>query len=296
MGSRTAGSDASAPAAGAPARDGLGARTIRDFGEQWSFDGANDGFYGSLELLADALGPLLDPAEFAGARVGDVGSGAGRIVRMLLAAGASHVVAVEPSQGVEVLRRNVAGFGGRVEVIHGPGESLPAGRDLDFVTAIGVLPFVPRPEPLLRAARAALRPGGRLVVWVYSAEGNRLYRAFLGALRRVTPHLPHAVLVGLSSALNVALDVYIAACRWLPLPLRDYVRRVLARVSREKRRLTIYDQLNPSYVRFHRRDELVTLLEDCGFADVRVHDRHGYSLTAVATRPPEAPGAGGERG
>lgn len=292
MESRTAGSDVSA-AAGA---DPLGARTIRDFGEQWAFHGSNDGFYGSLELLADALGPLLDPAAFAGTRVADVGSGAGRIVRMLLAAGAAHVVAVEPSEGVAVLRRNVAEFGERVEVLHTPGERLPAGRDLDFVTVIGVIPFVPEPEPLLRAAHAALRPGGRVVVWAYGADGNRLYRALLAALRSVTPHLPHAVLLGLATALNALLDIYIVACRWLPLPLRDYMRRVLARVSREKRRLTIYDQLNPSYVRFHRRDELVGLLERCGFADVRVHDRHGYSLTAIATRPGEDPRSAADAG
>jgi len=296
MESRTAGSGVPA-AAGA---DPLGARTIRDFGEQWAFHGANDGFYGSLELFADALGPLLDPADFAGTRVADVGSGAGRVVRMLLAAGAAHVVALEPSDGVAVLRRNVAEFGGRVEVLHAPGEQLPAGRELDFVTAIGVLPFVPDPEPLLRAARAALRPGGRVVVWAYSADGNRLYRGLLAVLRSLTPHLPHAALLGLATVLNALLDVYIVACRWLPLPLRDYMRRVLARVSREKRRLTIYDQLNPSYVRFFRRDELVGLLERCGFADVRVHDRHGYSFTAVATRPGGATraavGAGADAG
>ena len=273
----------------------LGDRTIRDFGDQWSFDDANQGFYGSLELLADALGPLLAPTAFAGARVADVGSGTGRIVAMLLRAGAEHVTAVEPSRGVEALRRNVAAFGERVSVIHGPGEALPPDLALDYVTSIGVLPFVPDPAPLLRAAHAALRPGGRLVVWLYSAEGNRLYRALLGTLRRVTPHLPHVLLSGLASALNLALDVYLFACRFLPLPLRDYMRNVLARTSRDKRKLTIYDQLNPSYVRFDRRADVVEMLESAGFVDVRLHDRHGYSWTALATRPDPAAVIGSER-
>jgi SAM-dependent methyltransferase len=143
--------------------DERAARTLRDFGEQWALDGENDGFYGSLDLLRDALGPLLELSEFRGARIAGVGSGAGRIVRMLLDAGAAHVTALEPSAGVEVLRRNTAEQGERVRVLHMSGEALPPGLELDFVTAIGVLPFVPDPEPLLRAARAALRPGGRIV-------------------------------------------------------------------------------------------------------------------------------------
>jgi SAM-dependent methyltransferase len=263
----------------------LGERTVRDFGDQWTADGGNEGFYGSLDLLADKLGELLSPSDFAGTRVADIGSGAGRIVRMLLAAGAKHVTAVEPSQGVEVLRRNVREFGDRVRVVHGPGEALPADLGADFVTAIGVIQFIPDPLPVLRAVRAALRPGGRAVIWVYSAEGNRLYRGALGALRLVTPHLPHFVLSALATVLTVALDIYTIACRWLPLPLRDYLLTVLSKCTFSKRKYTIYDQLNPTYVRFYRRDELIELLERGGFCDVRVQGRHGYSWTAVAVNP-----------
>jgi SAM-dependent methyltransferase len=272
----------------APASDDvgrkLGERTIRDFGEQWTADPGNQGFYGSLELFSDALGPLLRPADFAGARVADLGSGVGRIVRMLMAAGATHVTALEPSQGVQALRRNVAEFGDRVRVLHAPGEALPADLGLDFVTAIGVIQFIPDPGPVLRAARAALRPGGRLVVWVYSAEGNRFYHVLVGALRAVTTRLPHAALDALCTALTVALDVYTLVCRVLPLPLRDYLLNVLSKCTFEKRKYTIYDQLNPTYVRYYTRIELVALLEDCGFDDVHVHDRRGYSWTAVARR------------
>jgi SAM-dependent methyltransferase len=263
----------------------LGERTIRDFGDQWAADPDNEGFYGSLELFSDALGSLLRTEDFAGARVGDIGSGVGRIARMLLAAGAEHVTAVEPSRGVEALRRNLAEFAGRVEVLHGPGEVLPPGLELDFVTAIGVIQFIPDPAPVLHAARAALRPGGRIVVWVYSAEGNRCYHAVMRVLRWLTPHLPHALLDALSGLLTALLDVYTFFCRYLPLPMRDYLVNVLSKCSWQKRKYTVYDQLNPSYVRYYTRAELVALLERCGFEDVRVHDRRGYSWTAVAAKP-----------
>jgi SAM-dependent methyltransferase len=264
-------------------------RTIRDFGDQWSHYADNEGYYGSLELLRDVLGPLLPLEALRGARVAEVGSGAGRIVRMLLDAGAAQVVAVEPSAGVEALRANTRDVAGRVEILHAAGEALPAGLGLDYVFAIGVLPFVRDPLPLLRAARQALRPGGRLVVWVYGVEGNRLYLGLLRGLRVFTTRLPHAALDALCGLLNRLLDLYIALCRWLPLPLRSYVRGTLARVSRAKRHLTIYDQLNPSFVHFYRGAELRALLEWAGFGDVRLHHRRGYSWTALALRDAPAP-------
>lgn len=260
-------------------------RTIRDFGEQWSHYGDNDGYYASLELLQDMFGPLLATAELRGARVADIGSGTGRIVRMLLDAGAAHVLAVEPSEGVEILRRNLRDVADRVEILHAPGAAVPAGRGLDFVVSIGVIQFIPDPLPTLTAAREALRPRGRLVIWVYGLEGNRPYVALVQGLRAVTTRLPHAALAGLCRFLTVLVDGYILACRWLPLPMRNYMRNTLARVSREKRTLTIYDQLNPSYAKYYREREVRDLLERAGFSDVRLHHRRGYSWTAVGTRP-----------
>jgi SAM-dependent methyltransferase len=260
-------------------------RTIRDFGDQWSHYGSNEGFYGSVELLQDMFGPLVALEELKGARVVDIGSGAGRIVRMLLDAGVERVIAVEPSAGVDVLRENTRDVADRVEIIHGPGEDTPAGRELDFAVSIGVIQFIRDPLPTLEAAREALRPGGKLVIWVYGREGNELYVAVVQALRAVTTRLPHFGLAAVCNALTLLVDAYIFACRWLPLPMRDYMRNTLSRVSREHRKLTIYDQLNPSYAKYYRREEVREMLERAGFRDVRLHHRRGYSWTAVGARP-----------
>jgi len=260
-------------------------RTIRDFGDQWSHYGDNDGFYGSLELLQDMFGPLLGVDELRGARVADVGSGTGRIVRMLLEAGAEHVLAVEPSAGVEALRENLRDVADRVEVLHAPGDALPAGRGLDYVVSIGVIQFIRDPQPTLVAAREALRPGGKLLIWVYGKEGNRLYVGVVRALRGITTRLPHFALAAFCNVLALLLDGYIFACRVLPLPMADYMLNTLSRVSRRKRKLTIYDQLNPTYAKYYLGDEVRRMLEQAGFCDVRLHDRRGYSWTASAVRP-----------
>ena len=81
-------------------------RTIDDFGDQWTRYTENDGYYGSSELLSDIFGPLLSQEELKGKSVAEIGSGTGRIVQMLLAAGATHVTALEPSRAMVVLREN----------------------------------------------------------------------------------------------------------------------------------------------------------------------------------------------
>jgi len=263
----------------------LKVQTIQDFGEQWTAFRDNPGYYGSSELLADLLGPLLRAEAVKGARVADIGSGTGRIVNMLLDCGATHVYALEPSAAMDVLKENTVSRRQNVTYLQGAGESLPPALDLDVIVSIGVLHHIPDPAPVLRAAFGALKPGGILVVWLYGREGNHTYLRVIEPLRRVTTKIPHRVLVGISAAMGWCLDGYIAACRVLPLPMRAYMREVLAKFPRRIRRLTIYDQLNPAYAKYYTRDEALALLADQGFVEVNAYHRHGYSWTVAGRRP-----------
>ncbi len=266
-------------------RDSIGDRTIRDFGEQWVHYGDNAGFYGSTELFADIIGPLLALSDLRGLRIAEIGSGAGRIVAMMLDAGAAHVLAVEPSDGHVVAQRNLARYGGRVSFLHGRGEDLLPDRSFDLVVSIGVLQFIPDPRPVVAAAFAALKPGGRFLVWLYAKEGTALYRGFLACLRTFATLLPHAALATLVRIIDVPLSLYIALCRVVPLPLHDYVRNVLSRFTPQKRRLVIYDQLNPTHSRYYSRAGAEQLLTDAGFVDVRLHHRRRYSWTVIGRKP-----------
>jgi SAM-dependent methyltransferase len=269
----------------APSSPGLEERTIRDFGEQWTHYGDNEGFYGSPELLADIVAPFLSPTDFRDKRVAEIGSGTGRIAAMILASGAAHVLAVEPSAGHFVAQQNLARYGGRVSFLHARGTDIPPDPPFDIIVSVGVLQFIPDPKPTIDAAFAALRPGGRFLVWLYAREGTGLYRAVLYPLRTVGRLVPHGALAALVRGIDVPLTVYMRLCRVLPLPLRDYLANVLGRFSAEKRRLVIYDQLNPTRVHYHSRAEAERLLTDSGFVDVRLHHRRRYSWSVVGRRP-----------
>ena len=268
----------------------LAARTIDDFGDQWLRYTDNEGYYGDIEMLADILGPLLPISALQGARVAEIGSGTGRIVQMLLRAGVAHVTAIEPSAAFAVLRERLAGEN-RVTLVHGVGTEISRERNLDFVLSIGVIHHIPEPDPVLRAAYQALRPGGSLVIWVYGSEGGGSVLRLIKALRRVTTHLPHWILAPISHVLTFFLDLYIVACRaGLRLPLRDYVLNVVGRFPRSKRYLVVYDQLKPAFSKYYAADEVRALIQRAGFSDVQLHLRHGYSWTAIGTKPPAASG------
>jgi hypothetical protein len=55
-------------------------------------------------------------------------------------------------------------------------------------------------------------------------------------------------------------------------------------MSPHKRRLAIYDQLNPAYAKYYTREEAAALLAAAGFVDIRLHHRHGYSWSVIGTK------------
>ena len=104
-------------------------------------------------------------------------------------------------------------------------------------------------------------------------------------LRSLTTRLPDWALRGISRILNLAADIYVLACRYVPLPLSGYVREVFGKLERRRRYEVIFDQLNPAYAKYYRKEEAHLLFERAGFVDIQLHHRHGYSWTVVGRRP-----------
>ena len=263
----------------------LQARTIADFGEQWTAFPETDGFFGSVELFDDFLGPLVRAADVAGRRVCEIGAGTGRFVNVLVASGAAHVIAIEPSAAFDVLRSATSPHGDRVACLKLTGDRLPPTGDLDYVFSIGVLHHIPDPGPVVAAAYAALRPGGTIAIWLYGREGNAAYLAVAMLLWRASRRLPHRALRSLVGALYPAVWCYMTLCRWVSLPLAEYMRRVMVPLTPAKRRVVIYDQLNPAYAKYYTREEACDLIARAGFVDIRAHHRHGMSWTVVGSKP-----------
>lgn len=261
-------------------------KTIADFGEQWSRYTDNSGFYGSEDLFRDIVEPLIHVNEFKGHSVLDIGSGTGRIVGMLLKAGAGKVTGVEPSPAFDALTREF-GNDPRVELINTSGDCLPTESQYDLALSIGVLHHIPDPKPVVDAVMQSLQPGGRFIIWLYGWEGNELYISVFSKIRHLTTRIPHFLLVGVVWLLYAAYRAYAFVAKFLNVPMRDYVLNVIGQMAPDKQRLVIYDQLNPCYAKYYKKAEAEALLADSGFVNVQLFHRHGYSWTVVGQKPAE---------
>ncbi len=260
-------------------------RTIADFGEQFSHYQCDAGYYGSSQCLLDILGPFNDEIKIAGKSTADVGSGTGRIVKMLLDLGAESVLAIEPSSSFQYLEQNIKSD--RLQLLQERGEAIAQFPErFDFVFSIGVLHHITDPDPVVKAARESLKQGGKLIIWLYGREGNLPYLMLASILRSFTTSLSHQSLVKIARLLRPALDSYADLCSddrsWLPM--HSYMKNHIQRLSGVQREMTIYDQLNPAWAKYYTQQEAIDLLQRNGFADVRVYNRHKYSWTVIGEK------------
>ena len=190
----------------------------------------------------------------------EIGAGTGRFVRILVLAGATKVVAVEPSDAFEVLKANTQAERDRIVYLKRPAIDCrrraisttcsPSASCTTFLTR--------RPLSRRRFARSAL--AARLRSGCTAAKAIRAYLAVAGSLWWLTRRLPHRGLDLFVKALYPAFWVYMHACRWLPLPLAAYMQRVMLPLTPAKRRVVIYDQLNPAYAKYYTRAEAEALM------------------------------------
>jgi SAM-dependent methyltransferase len=257
--------------------------TIDDFSEQWTNYTDNSGWFGSPELLEDVLKPFVTLDDLRGKTVAEIGCGNGRFLKTMSSV-AKRVYGIEPGDGVLNAQKYNASFD-NVSVIRASVYEIPKIDPLDHVFSIGVVHHLPDPQRALEIMRDLLKPGGRCTIWVYGKEGNELYLATFGNVRKLTTKLPHQALHAFSTALVPPLRAYIAACRVLPLPMHAYMRRVLRPLDLAGLRVNIYDQLNPTIAEYWTEGEVRSLMERAGFKNVELHHRHGYSWTATGTKP-----------
>jgi SAM-dependent methyltransferase len=261
-------------------------KTIEDFGTQHGMFSNSAGFYTSPEILGDVLGPLMDLSEIQGLDVLDLGSGTGRWLRVFSQIGAASITSVEPSSAIDVARKNASGLA-NVSFHNVTGDKMPDGQ-YDLVYSYGVIHHIPEPDPVLARAFEVLKPGGRLVIWLYGRENNGLYLAMLKSLRIITVPMSDKALDLVSGAMVPLVRIYSRASKLLPLPLRGYMREFVDRVDNYTLKHVIYDQLDPHYAKYYRRQEAEDLVQKAGFSNIQLYHREAYSWTVVATKPTES--------
>lgn len=140
----------------------------------------------------------LTGADLAGARVLDAGCGMGRYLRVAAEAGA-RVIGLDLSWALQAARELTAGLAG-VDLVRGDLLRPPlATGSFDQIYSLGVLDHTPDPRRAFLALAPLLKPGGRIVIWVYPKEKPAVER-IMNLHRAISKRLPLGVLMALSRA------------------------------------------------------------------------------------------------
>jgi SAM-dependent methyltransferase len=141
------------------------------------------------------------PDSFRGKRVLDAGCGSGRHT-YYAAQNNAEVWAIDICSAVEIAKYNTR-LHNNVFVAQADIHHLPfAPESFDLIYSIGVLHHLPDPERAFRNLLRYLKPGGWIHIYLYWKPENQPFKrallALVKAIRRITTHIPHRLVYGLS--------------------------------------------------------------------------------------------------
>lgn len=229
-----------------------------------------------LFLFKDWIHPcILD--DIKGKSVLECGCGGGHHTSFL-APYAGSIVAVDLNT-TEIARERCSSFR-NIDFIEDDIATMDLGRKFDFVIAIGVVHHTDDPDKTFDNLRKHVTQGGRLVIWVYSEEGNALVRWIVEPMRKVfLSRLPRRLVVWLSRLLTAALYIPVHTIYRMRLPWLPYYEyfsnfRVL---SFERNSLNVFDKLNAPQVEFINIDRMRKWFNEGEFKDIHISPYKGVS-------------------
>ena len=257
-------------------------RTIKDFDNQWKLQGElNDDYWASDQIIFDIFSNLISIEEIKDKIIADVGAGTGRALKTLFKHSLKKAYAIEPSStGIAEISKNLSDRK-NLTIIQSDGLRFKTNEPCDIIFSLGVIHHIKNPTDVLKNIRNNLKSKGKIVIWVYGYENNQIYIAFYKFISFFTQKLPDKLVYKISALLNILIEPYIYLCKFINLPLRNYWLKVFNKCGWQKRKDMIFDQLNPAYSKYYKKNEIEKELLDAGFVNLKFHHRHGYSWTVV---------------
>jgi SAM-dependent methyltransferase len=132
--------------------------------------------------------------------------------------------------------------------------TMDIGEQFDIVICIGVIHHTDDPDRTFHNIYRHCKPGGMVIIWTYSAEGNELVRFLVEPARRVLlSKMPGKLLHFISSVLTVSLYPFVYSLYRIPflrfLPYYDYFGN-FRKMHYKRNLLNVFDKLNAPQTRF----------------------------------------------
>lgn len=246
--------------------------------EQWSMLEDNE-----LFLFRDWIRPY-DLETFRGKEVLECGCGGGQHTRFM-APYAARVTAVDLNTSDLARERNKE-FA-NVEFVEGDIATMNLGKKFDVVISIGVVHHTDDPDKTMANLAAHLKPGGLLIVWVYSKEGNFLVENVVEPVRKIfLRNLSRATLLLISRLVTAAMYPPIYSLYLLPLrflPYYEYFQN-FRKLSFYRNVLNVFDKLNAPQVDMISRPRAEKWIKGMDSPKIYRYRGVSYTVSAVARR------------
>ncbi len=261
-------------------------KTIDDFGSQFekfsSFE--NDKYWADLDHLKDLLGNTFSFLEIKDKIIAEIGCGNGRIVNMLQKLNPSKTYVVEPSKSIEIVKKNNIN-NNNIYYHNVDGANFILEEKCDYIFSLGVIHHIKNPDDVIKNIYNHLIEKGTFFCSVYAKEKNKVLINFLNILS-FTKKIDDKYVFMLSFIFNSMLVPYTYLCKALPfeLPMKKYLVERFMKNNFKNRTHIIFDQLNPEYAKFYKKEEICELIEKNGFTVEQIYDSAGNNWAVRAIK------------
>jgi SAM-dependent methyltransferase len=209
----------------------------------------------------------------------DAGCGIGRNSFWPLKYGAKKLVAFDYDRGtVAIAQKNVSRFN-NAKITYQSIYEITYRNQFDIAFSIGVIHHLENPELAVKNLVAATKRGGKILIWVYGQQKNKVLLKLINLLRVVTSKMPLFLTFAFALFLTIPLFVYVRI-----VPQRQIYFQQLSHFRFWHIHSIVFDQLLPKVAHYWTKEEAVNLFAGLDVKNIRAYPVNGISWTIIAQK------------